>query len=96
MSAGEFRPGTRIRFYVGGAAQPELGVPPRYADKIHYILTSLDQAENPDDMDLPGLGLHPLHGDLAGYWAVTVSANWRIVFRFADGNIHDVDLIDYH
>lgn len=71
-------------------------VSPRYADKILYILTSLDQAENPDDMDLLGLGLHPLHGDLAGYWTVTVSANWRIGFRFTDKNVCDVDLIDYH
>jgi toxin HigB-1 len=46
-------------------------------------------------MDLPGFGLHPLKGDLAGFWAVTVRANWRIVFRFAGGDAHDVDLVDY-
>ena len=47
-------------------------------------------------MDLPGYRLHRLSGDLAGYWSVTVSRNWRLIFRFDSGNAHDVDLIDYH
>ena len=47
-------------------------------------------------MDLPGFGLHPLSGDRANFWAVTVSANWRIVFSFDGGNVCDVDLVDYH
>ena len=47
-------------------------------------------------MALPSFRLHPLKGDRKGFWAVTVSANWRIVFHFADGNAFDVDLIDYH
>jgi proteic killer suppression protein len=48
------------------------------------------------DMDRPSFRLHPLKGDLKEYWAVTVRANWRIIFRFNDGNALDVDLIDYH
>jgi len=48
------------------------------------------------DMDLPGFRLHPLKGELKGSWAVTVRANWRVVFRFADGEALDVDYIDYH
>ena len=47
-------------------------------------------------MNLPGLGLHPLRGDRAGQWSVSVSGNWHIVFRFADGEAVDVDLVDYH
>jgi proteic killer suppression protein len=47
-------------------------------------------------MDLPGFRLHPLTGDLHGFWSVRVSANWRIIFRLEDGDAHDVDLIDYH
>ena len=47
-------------------------------------------------MSLPGFGLHALKGNLAGYWAVRVSGNWRIVFRFDGGDVKDVDLIDYH
>jgi proteic killer suppression protein len=45
---------------------------------------------------LPDWRLHPLKGDLAGYWSITVSANWRIVFRFEQGEATDVDLLDYH
>ena len=47
-------------------------------------------------MNLPGLRLHPLKGDRTGQWSVSVSGNWRIVFRFADGEVVDVDLVDYH
>jgi proteic killer suppression protein len=64
--------------------------------KIERVLARLDEAAEPGNMALPGFGLHPLKGGLAGYWAVRVSANWRIVFRFEDGNVTDVDLIDYH
>jgi proteic killer suppression protein len=47
-------------------------------------------------MGLPGYQLHPLKGELAGFWAVSVSGNWRIIFRFENGSAYDVDLIDYH
>jgi proteic killer suppression protein len=47
-------------------------------------------------MDFAGLRLHPLTGELKGFWSVTVSANWRIIFRFDDSDVVDVDLIDYH
>ena len=47
-------------------------------------------------MNLPGFGLHTLKGDLAGHWAVTMSGNWRVVFRFDGPDVRDVDLIDYH
>ncbi len=48
------------------------------------------------DMNLPGFRLHPLKGNLAGNWAVSVSGNWRVTFRFVDGDAVDVDLTDYH
>jgi len=47
-------------------------------------------------MDLPGWRLHPLKGDLAGFWSVTIQANWRITFRFQEGAATDVDYLDYH
>ena len=47
-------------------------------------------------MDLPGLRLHPLKGELKGFYAVDVSGNWRVVFRFNAGDAYDVDLVDYH
>ena len=66
------------------------------ADKIERILSVLDAAATPQALDLPGYRLHPLKGDLKGYWSVTVRANWRIIFRFESGDAHDVDLVDYH
>lgn len=67
-----------------------------HAEKIERILARLDQATGPDDMDLPGFRLHPLKGGMAGFWAVTVSGNWRVVFRFDGGHAGEVDLVDYH
>jgi proteic killer suppression protein len=67
-----------------------------HADKIERILARLDEATEPRNMDLPGYRLHSLKGDLAGYWSVSVSGNWRIVFRFDGANVRDVDLVDYH
>ena len=65
-------------------------------DRIARILGRLDEADAPGKMDLSGFKLHPLTGNLAGFWAVSVSGNWRIVFRFEGGHAYDVDLTDYH
>ena len=65
-------------------------------EKVENILAVLNRAKRPDDMDLPGFRLHPLKGDRAGEWAVTVRANWRITFRFSGGDAEDIDLVDYH
>lgn len=65
-------------------------------EKLRDILAVLDGASEPSDLDLPGFLLHPLKGDLAGTWAITVRANWRVVFRFVDGDAVDVDYLDYH
>ena len=64
--------------------------------RITDVLAHLDRAQAPTDLDLPGYRLHPLKGDLKGYWSVTVSGNWRITFRFEDGDAYEVDLVDYH
>ena len=69
---------------------------PDHAAKIERILSRLEEASEVGNMDLPGFRLHPLKGDLAGFWSVTVSGNWRIVFRFEGGNASDIDLLDYH
>ena len=71
-------------------------IPPEYAAKVERILARLDVAAETRNMDLPGYRLHQLSGDLKGFWSVTVSRNWRLIFRFDAGNAHDVDLIDYH
>ena len=67
-----------------------------YADKVERILARLDEAARPENMDLPGFRLHPLKGDLSGFWSVTVSGNWRIIFRFDGSDACDVNLVDYH
>jgi len=69
---------------------------PDQVDKIERILARLDEADEVGEMALPGFRLHPLKGELAGFWAVTVPANWRVIFRFEAGHAHDVDLVDYH
>jgi proteic killer suppression protein len=64
--------------------------------RIADVLAHLDQAGHPSDLDLPGYRLHRLKGEFKGMWSVTISGNWRIVFRFSDGDAYDVDLVDYH
>jgi proteic killer suppression protein len=71
-------------------------LPAAMVERIRGILTALGDAERIEEMDLPGYRLHTLKGDLKGFYAVTVRANWRIVFRFEDGDAFDVDLTDYH
>lgn len=71
-------------------------VRPEHADKIERILARLDQASAARHVDLPGFRLHRLRGNLEGFWSVTVSGNWRIVFRFDGRDVRDVDLTDYH
>jgi len=71
-------------------------VHPQHAEKIERILARLEEATEVGNMDLPGYRLHPLKGDLAGYWSVWVSGNWRIIFQFENGHASDVDLVDYH
>jgi toxin HigB-1 len=64
--------------------------------RIRDVFAHLDEARHPSDLDLPGYGLHPLRGGLRGHWSVSISGNWRIVFRFEGGDAYDVDLVDYH
>ena len=73
-----------------------LAVLPPSTLRLRDILARPDATRNSADMNLLGFRLHRLKGDLAGWWAVTVGANWRVTFRIEDGNVYDVDLIDYH
>lgn len=72
------------------------GVQAAQRKRIIRILGYLDMARMPRDMDFPGLRLHPLTGNLDGFWSVSVSGNWRIIFRFEGSHVADVDLVDYH
>jgi len=72
------------------------GVRPQHVNRLRLILTRLDASQSPQDMSLPGLNLHPLKEEYKGYWVVSVSGSWRIVFRFEDNNAVDVNYLDYH
>ena len=72
------------------------GVDPRHTTRLRLILAALDRAENLRDLGVLGLGLHPLSGARDGYYAVRVSGNWRVLFRFEDGDATDIDYLDYH
>ena len=72
------------------------GIQAKHANRIQLILDLLDFAETVKSMDFPGSGLHQLKGKLKGCWSVKVSGNWRITFRFEDGNAYVVNYQDYH
>jgi proteic killer suppression protein len=72
------------------------GINPEHLQKLRDILATLHAAPKVAHMDLPAFRLHPLKGQMKGYWAVTVRANWRVVFRFAEGHADEVDYVHYH
>ena len=72
------------------------GIQAKYVDRLRLVLAQLNAATGPRDMDLPGLDLHPLKGERKGSWAVSVSGNWRVTFRFVGKEADAVDYEDYH
>jgi len=72
------------------------GVAAEHVTKPRNILARLDAAGSAEDMNLPGFNLHALKGQLRGFMAVTVRANWRVIFRFVEGHAFEVDYLDYH
>ena len=72
---------------------------PAIADKLRKLLFALETAEVLDQVSrFPGWKLHPLKGDLKGFWSLTVTGNWRLIFRYDEetNTASDIDLIDYH
>lgn len=84
--------GLRVFFETGSTR----GIFAGHADRLARMLDRLDAAANVRDMAAPGYDLHPLKGELSGHWAVKVSGNWRLTFRFEDGDAHNVNYQDYH
>ena len=72
------------------------GISADHVVKLRDILARLDAAVIIADLDVPGFRLHPLKGQERGFWAVTVRANWRVIFRFSERAAMDVDYVDYH
>jgi len=81
------------RFFQKGSTA---GIQAKHKTRLRLILARLNVATEHRDMDLPGLDLHPLKGPRKGYWAVRVSGNWRITFRFQGSDVDQVDYEDYH
>ena len=84
--------GLKIFFETGIAK----GIQNAHKKKVRMRLTALDTAICIEDMDLPGFRLHPLKGNKKGLWAVDINKNWRIVFKFEDGNAYVINYEDYH
>ena len=80
-------------FFIQGTKK---GIRPEHSQRLADILDRLHAAAEVRDMDYPGSRLHPLKGRMKGSWSVTVSGNWRVVFRFENGHASDVDYLDYH
>jgi proteic killer suppression protein len=81
------------KFHLTGS---KAGIIPSHASKLQNQLTRLDHAVSANDLNLPGYFLHQLQGDMAGHWSIRVNGNWRLTFRFVDGNAEIVDYQDYH
>jgi proteic killer suppression protein len=81
------------KFYSSGSTA---GIQKKHEKKLRLILANLDQAEEPDDMDLPGLFMHQLRGDRIDIWSVRVSGNWRITYKFTGRDVEIVNYEDYH
>lgn len=81
------------RFFRKGSMS---GIQAIHASRLRLILAQLNQATSIGDMNIPTLRLHPLKGGKKGIWAVTVQANWRITFRFVEGDAEVVNYEDYH
>lgn len=81
------------RFYETGSSS---GIQASHRNKLRMQLAALDTARVIEDMDIPGFRLHLLKGRMKGLWAVDVSGNWRLTFRFEDGDVYIVNYEDYH
>ena len=82
-------------FFVRGS---KAGIQPIHAKRLGLLLALIDGASVVNDINAPGLSLHPLVGNLLGHWAITVQANWRITFTFDDSTSEAqlLDYVDYH
>lgn len=84
--------GLKLFYEKGDASKLQL----QHVSKIKLILTRLEAAKTPEEMQVPGYNLHGLTGEFKNFWSVKVDKNYRIIFRFEDENVHDVNYIDYH
>jgi toxin HigB-1 len=81
------------KFFESGSAA---GIQPHHARRLQMLLTALDTSQTIEDMNIPGLRLHPLKGEVKGRWSVWVNGSWRLTFEFKDGHAYVLDYEDYH
>ncbi|MEK1943596.1 MAG: type II toxin-antitoxin system RelE/ParE family toxin [Pseudomonas sp.] len=81
------------QFYQTGSTH---GIRADHAKRLARLLQHMGDAGTPAELDIPGRRLHALTGELAGYWSLCVSGNWRLIFRFINTDIELVDYLDYH
>jgi len=81
------------KFYQTGSKR---GIQASHSNKIRMQLVALDTAQSLDDMDIPGYRLHQLSGERKNIWSITVNGNWRITFKFSEGNVYILNYEDYH
>ena len=96
MQIGSFRHKRLRQLYESGMSK---GLPPAMVDKLRKLLLALETADSLGELSrFPGWKLHPLKGNLKGFWSLTVPGNWRLIFRYDEqtGIADDLDLIDYH
>lgn len=84
--------GLEAYFYQGN----KKGIQAKHAQKIELILDRLDASSEAKDMHYPGSGFHALKGNYKDYYAIKVSGNWRIIFKFQQGHAYEIDYLDYH
>jgi proteic killer suppression protein len=71
-------------------------LPSEQLAKIRRIFDMLDAVTSEEDIKRLGLNVHPLKGEFAGFWALSVTGNYRLIFSFHNGDVHDIDYLDYH
>lgn len=81
------------KFYETGS---KVGIQAIHVKRLRLMLSAFDTAKTIDDMDIPGFNLHTLKGSREGIWSISISGNWRLTFKFEDGNVHTVTYEDYH
>lgn len=72
------------------------GIQAKHEKRLRLILTALNAADDVKNLNAPTFRLHSLKGNMKGLWSMTVNGNWRVVFRFEDGDAYVVDYLDYH
>jgi toxin HigB-1 len=80
------------KYYDSGKAT---GIQVAHKKRLRLQLIAIDTATNIDDIDIPGFHLHPLKRKRKGIWSIRVNGNWRITFKFEDGDAYILDYEDY-